>query len=152
MSNEIDQYNKPYFCRKCQGELEFLGLGHYKCVKCGFEDYDDYGLVRNYIEQHKGATAGEVSAMTGVSINVINQMLREERFQVSETSKVFMKCDACGKDISSGRYCPMCQKLKEASELKKKQRAMAEARREQMSGVGMQQIGESGAKRFTRER
>lgn len=152
MNDNLEMFNKPEYCRKCKGEMEFKGLGHYKCIKCGFEDLDDYGIVREYIENHKNATVGEISVMTGVSQSVINQMLREARFEVSGTSRVFLKCDGCGVEIKMGRYCPTCAKLKEAMDLQRKKKAMAESHKAQMSGVGMQQIGESGAKRFTRDR
>lgn len=153
MNGNLEQniYNKPEYCRKCHGEMTFVGLGEYKCDSCGFLDYDDYGIVRNYLEQHKNATAGEVAVMTGVSQSQINQMLRNERFEVAQNSRVYLKCDGCGADISSGRYCSACAMLAKATELRKKKADEAERHKQLMSGVGMSQTVESGAKRFNRK-
>jgi len=153
MSEQYEQnlYNKPEYCRKCHGEMVFVGLGEYKCDKCGFLDYDDYGIVRNYLEIHKNATAGEVSVMTGVSQSTINQMLRNERFNVAENSKVYLKCVGCGADIITGKYCNTCAMLAKATELKKKKSEEAQKHKELMSGVGLSHTAESGAKRFNRK-
>ncbi len=132
-----------------------MGVGEYKCDSCGFLDYDDYGVVRNYLESHKGATTAEISAMTGISQKEINTMLREERFEIAADSRSFLKCKGCGTEIRSGMYCPTCGKIAEAAEAKKRREEEAEERRRNlnMSGTGAKtpQPG-SGAKRFTRDK
>ena len=49
--------------------------------------YDDYGLVRNYIEAHKGASAPKISAATGVPIGIIRKMIEEKKFEFYSNRK-----------------------------------------------------------------
>ena len=58
---EINTYNRPTYCSECGDVMVFKGLGEYRCEKCGFLDYDDYGKARNYVEKHMGANAAERS-------------------------------------------------------------------------------------------
>lgn len=148
----IDKYNKPTRCSRCKGWMEFMGVGEYRCEKCGTVEYDDYGIVRNYIETHKGATTAEISAMTGVSQRIINEMLRDERFEITSDSRTFLKCMGCGKEIRSGMYCPICAKLAEAAELRKKREKEKAERTRNFQGVGVEDVHKTsdGAKRFTR--
>lgn len=32
----------PERCEKCEGELEYLGMGRYKCKNCGNDMLDNY--------------------------------------------------------------------------------------------------------------
>lgn len=144
----IDQYHIPYECKQCGGVMVYKGVGEYQCEECGFEDYDDYGKVRLYIESHRGATAAEIEAEVGVSQRSIRQMLRESRIEVAEGSKVFLHCEICGKEIRSGRFCPECE-MKVHRNLEEEQR---ERLRKDAKGYGLQQEGDEGQKRFTRER
>ena len=52
-----DPYNVPVRCSKCGKMLKYMGVGEYKCEACGFTEYDDYGLVRSYLEKNPGANA-----------------------------------------------------------------------------------------------
>ena len=63
----------PKKCTNCESEeIEYKGLGEYRCSACGNLMYDDFGKVRNYLEEHRGATQNEVSRETGVSTDVIS--------------------------------------------------------------------------------
>ncbi len=104
-------YYEPRKCPTCKELMKFKGLGEYVCEQCGYCELDDYGKVRNYIETHRGANAMEIERETGVSQKAIRYMLRDERIEVSRESKVFIKCERCGKDIVSGHYCPQCREL-----------------------------------------
>ncbi|MBR1931748.1 MAG: hypothetical protein IJ833_09825 [Lachnospiraceae bacterium] len=105
----IDAYHVPIHCEKCSGVMVYQGVGEYKCERCGFIDYDDYGKVRCYIEKRKGATAMEVEAATGVSQRTIRRMLKDARIEVANDSQMFLRCELCGKSIRSGRYCAECE-------------------------------------------
>ena len=52
---------RPTICRECGGILVYGGIGEYRCEECGRIEYDDYGKVRNYLEDHKGANVSEIS-------------------------------------------------------------------------------------------
>lgn len=125
--------------------MVFKGVGEYRCEDCGAVDYDDYGKVRLYLEDHKGANAVEVESETGVSQKSIRQMLRESRLQVAENSRTFLNCEICKKTIRSGRWCPEC-------ELNVHRNAEEHMRRtKNLQGFGFNQSGESGQRRYMRE-
>ncbi len=108
--------------------------------------FDDYGKVRNYLDEHRGATQHDVSLATGVPHNKIRQLIREERFEIAANSAVFMRCELCGADIRSGRYCEKCLKVifeQEAAAAKR-------SRSKSMHGYGASNTGSSGEKRFHR--
>ncbi len=145
-----DSYHRPEACEKCGSKLEFIGVGGYRCTKCRHLMYDDYGKVRNYLEDHQGATAGEVSENTGVAEKTITHMLREERLQVSKDSKTFLKCQVCGKAIMSGKYCKTCGQLAQAADKKKRDEIERKKREMMIQGVGMVSHNDDGKKRFER--
>lgn len=141
-----DTYNIPRECEKCGGVMVFQGLGEYKCEKCDELAYDDYGKVRGYIEEHRGATAAQVEEATGVSQKTIRRLLKEGRLEVAEGSRMFLRCELCGKDIRSGRYCPECE-IKMHRSLEAQQREFAH---KNLQGFSLGQKGDEGQKRFTR--
>lgn len=143
----MDYYHTPRVCEECGGVMIFKGVGEYHCEDCGAVAYDDYGKVRLYIEEHKGATASEIEASTGVPQRSIRQMLRESRIEVAESSKMFLHCELCGKDIRSGRYCRECEE--------KYHRNIEEEKRQELrklaQGFGAEKkTAEEGEKRFIR--
>jgi hypothetical protein len=130
--------------------MVYKGVGEYECESCGNIEYDDYGVVRNYIEKHRGATVVEISSATGISQNTINMLLREERLQVANNSRVFLKCAACGKDIVSGQYCTECAGLVAAAQRRK----MAKLENHKHNYIGIDNSlhkGQNGARRFKRD-
>lgn len=143
----MDYYHVPRSCQECGGVMVFKGVGEYHCEECGFVDYDDYGKVRLYIEGHKGVTAAEIEAATGVTQRTIRRMLREARIEVAEGSKMFLHCDACGKEIRCGQFCDECEA--------KIHRNMEEEQREKLrrdrKGFGLSGGGEEGQRRFRRD-
>lgn len=140
-----DGYSIPRTCTKCGGVMVFKGLGEYQCEDCGELAYDDYGKVRNYIDDHKGATALQVEEATGVTQKVIRRLLRDGRLEVADGSKVFLHCDMCNKPIRSGRYCPECE-MKIHRGLEEKQREIS--RKSNVQGFGSNQKGDEGQRRF----
>ncbi len=147
MDLEKDGLNKPMICKECGGHMKFQGLGEYRCEECGTLAYDDYGKVRNYLEEHRGATAYEISQEIGIPQRNIRKLIREERIEVSENSRVFVKCKMCGQDIRLGDLCDSCKKKKTDLEIKSKNTKRSAT----MSGYGKTK-GEVGSKRFRRER
>ncbi|NBH84483.1 hypothetical protein D7X88_15620 [bacterium C-53] len=144
---QINPYNIPTQCNECGGNMEYTGLGEYTCEKCHAILYDNYGIVRNYVEEHRGATTAEIAAKTGVNQRQISDMVREGRFEVTEDSKTFLKCYGCGRPIRAGRYCPTCLQLQEARERREEEKKQ----KKQMTGYSTEvPKGEKGAKRFER--
>ena len=146
---DLDVYNRPTTCPKCGGIMIFKGCGEYKCEDCRYVDYDDYGKVRNYVEQHKGVTISQVADITGVKQKTVRTMLKESRLEIADGSNAYLKCEMCGADIRSGRVCPKCEvaynKMVEAKE--------RERHAKMMEGFGMGRAdNEDGAKRFRRDK
>lgn len=142
----LDDYHVPRVCVECGGVMIFKGVGEYHCEKCGMVAYDDYGKVRLYLEKKPGANAVEVEKETGVAQKTIRQMLKESRLQVAEGSQTFLRCEVCGKDIRSGRFCSECEK-KVHHTLEEQQRRLSNL---SLQGFGMSSSGEEGQKRFRR--
>lgn len=146
-SNVVDdQYHTPRVCKKCGGVMIFKGVGEYRCEDCGEADYDDYGKVRRYIEENKGATAAQAETATGVSQRSIRQMLKEGRLEVAPNSKVSLRCEVCGKPIRFGRFCPAC----ETSYHRGIEEEERERKKKNLQGIALGQKGDEGHKRFVR--
>ncbi len=87
-SREWIDYHAPKQCSKCGGyRLFYKGLGEYCCEACENAEYDDYGKVRNYLEIHRGTPIAVIARETGVSKDIIRQMVAEERFDICQSSK-----------------------------------------------------------------
>ena len=143
----LEKYNVPRVCKECGGVMIFKGVGEYHCEDCGAVDYDDYGKVRLYVEQHPGATISDTEAATGVPHKVIRQLLREERLEVAPNSRSFLRCRACGIQIRSGDFCPQC-----AAKQPKTEDPRLNNLKKDMMGVGLNDAStQEGAKRFTRK-
>lgn len=80
------EIKKPVRCSKCGKVLKYLGIGEYKCESCGYTEYDDYGLVRAYIEKNPGANVVQVEMATGVSKGSLNEMIREGKLAIKNGS------------------------------------------------------------------
>ena len=97
-------------CSKCGAVMKYLALGEYKCPECGNEEMDDYGKIRNYLDEHGPASATAIEAAIGVRRSVINNYLRKGRLEITDGSPVFIQCERCGKSIKFGRICAACAK------------------------------------------
>ena len=49
-----------------------------------------------------------VSQSTGVSMEILSELLKDGRLQVPPDSNIFLKCEKCGCAIRSGRICSRC--------------------------------------------
>lgn len=143
-----NDYHRPTLCRECGGVMVYRGVGEYRCEDCGILEYDDYGKVRNYLEKNKGANVAEISDHTGVSHKAIREMIKEKRFEVLDNRGGYIRCEMCGVDIKSGRLCSKCE-MAYHRKLEEKARS---GRQKSMAGYGESVRGESGSKRYTRER
>ncbi len=77
-----EDYRKPTKCSKCGKALKYMGIGEYQCEYCGNIEYDDYGIVRGYVEKNPGANVMQVERATGVSKQVINSLVRKGKLDV----------------------------------------------------------------------
>lgn len=153
LNNGLEQFdhinlNKPVKCEKCDCEnIKYNGIGEYECEECKFVMYDDYGKVRNYIEEHPGATATDVSLAVGVSKEKIRRLLREDKIQIAPGSATFLYCEKCGAGIRSGRFCFKC--LEEETRANK---TVSNHRSSNIAGgFGKSVSGQSGAMRYDKK-
>ncbi|MDE7479075.1 MAG: hypothetical protein K2M91_14235, partial [Lachnospiraceae bacterium] len=56
---------KPVFCSLCRGRMVYVGRGAYKCEKCEHEELDDFGKVRQYLEENGPMPALVIAQATG---------------------------------------------------------------------------------------
>ena len=77
----------------------------------------------------------------------VRHLLKDGRIEIAEGSKVYLRCELCGKQIRSGQFCPDCE-MKVHRHLEEKQREMM---RKVAKGFGMEKKSEEGQKRFVRE-
>ena len=149
---QMDQYNRPTFCKECGGVMVYKGVGEYQCEDCKAVDYDDYGKVRLYIERNKGATAAEAAIATGVPRGRIMQMLKDERLQISAESKSFLKCELCGQVIRAGRFCSACEARYNHNVEAMLRETATERKKQFMSGHSTNIEVAVGEKRFKRDK
>ena len=97
-------------CPLCGGRLRYIGGGEYKCIKCYRTQMDDYGKVRDYLYKHGNASMKEIAASTGVSEELLVELLRLGKLEMRGDSPFKISCEMCGRQISSGRICEKCQK------------------------------------------
>ncbi len=110
-------------CRNC-GRI-FNDISNQRlCPACRAEVEEKFQQVKEYIREFPLATISEVSAENDVSIQQINNWVREERLIFSPDSMVTIDCEKCGRPIRTGRYCDQCKSemahtLRSAYETKK---------------------------------
>lgn len=95
-------------CRNCKRLFNYLS-GPRLCMDCRDELEKKFSEVKRYIEDHKNATVSVVSEELDVSVQQINQWIREERLSFAEDSMVMIQCESCGAKIRTGRYCDACK-------------------------------------------
>lgn len=100
--------NHSIKCKQCGGKLSYLYSGIYQCDDCGFQDMDDFGKIKKYIEVNGPSPAIMISKGTGVSMSIIDDYLKQGRVEIPDGSPYYIKCEKCRTDIRYGRFCPDC--------------------------------------------
>ncbi len=86
----VFMYVSKRFCPGCQKEMDEL-----------FEQ------VRVFVKAHPGATIVEISDALGIEEQLLNEFVREGRFDLV-TEAITLFCERCGKPIHRGRLCEQC--------------------------------------------
>ena len=94
-------------CKLCGILFNWSGYGDCLCPTCAKKNDEQFILVRDYIRDHKNATAAEVTKETGVPISLIEEWLKSER--LLQENNIGLKCAKCGKPISAGKMCKACK-------------------------------------------
>jgi len=130
-------------CPFCGKEVRYRGLGMYNCLACKKVFHDDYGKIREYLDDHGTSLATKVSEDVGVTMGAINNLLREGRLEIAPDSKVFLFCENCHARINMGHYCDKCAPI-----MAEKRAAEQERRAQKAKVFGMAESTSEGRKRF----
>lgn len=95
-------------CVECNGVLRYVAGGMYKCQKCGKEQLDDFGRIKQFLDENGPTPAFIIHEETGIDMETINYMVKASRLECTEDSPVFFQCETCGSPIKSGRICNVC--------------------------------------------
>lgn len=95
-------------CKKCGRLFMYYGVGHLYCPVCAKADNKTFNKVKEYLYEHGASSLKEVALATDVSEKKIMTYLREGRLEIPEGSDIFIRCESCGVEMRSGRYCPEC--------------------------------------------
>ena len=95
-------------CRNCGRMFNYLG-GPSICPICRESAEKSFEKVRDYIRENPHANIQQISDECEVSVQQINQWVREERLEFSKDSPIMLECENCGDPIRSGRYCEKCK-------------------------------------------
>ena len=94
-------------CEKCGGRLKSVRSGEYRCEKCGATEYDDFGKIRLFLDEHGPASKEEIALATGVEREIIVEYIKEQRLQAADTTHN-QTCVVCGAKIAYGTICADC--------------------------------------------
>ncbi|MGE5553704.1 MAG: MerR family transcriptional regulator [Betaproteobacteria bacterium] len=92
-------------CIRC-GKV-FMYVSKRVCPACQKEMDEIFEKVRVFVKAHPGATVAEISAALEIDEQLINEFVREGRFDVV-TEALTVYCERCGKPIHRGRLCEQC--------------------------------------------
>ncbi|SNX53132.1 TIGR03826 family flagellar region protein [Thermoanaerobacterium sp. RBIITD] len=96
-------------CKRCGKLYTYNGIDI--CPECYKKDEEDFKKIRDYIDANPSATMIEVSRATEVTIKKIMDFLKEGRLILgSQNINIILKCERCGRQILSGRYCEDCSR------------------------------------------
>lgn len=100
--------NSVKACEGCRRLFMYPGFGSKFCSACRERDEENQHRVKDYLREHGAANMYQISEATGVSEGTIRQYLRDSMLEIPEGSPIYIKCEICGCDIRSGRWCPTC--------------------------------------------
>ena len=67
----------PLTCSCGSIDLEYVGMGEYKCNHCGKKILNDFGCVYEYVYAHPNASISEVAQATGVKEEDIDSLAQD---------------------------------------------------------------------------
>lgn len=94
-------------CSVCGKEFEADNI-KLLCYDCRRIDRHLFGIIRDFLYDHPGASVNDVVENLGVTSTVVLKYLREGRLETVGQVKL-LNCEVCGKPISYGTKCQDCQ-------------------------------------------
>ena len=103
-------YMKIRNCKRCGKVFVYNGVD--LCPDCLKEDEDDFKKIEEVLTRHPRATVFEISELTGIDSKKIWDFLKQGKLELADNnSGIQLKCERCGRPISSGRFCSRCLKV-----------------------------------------
>lgn len=107
---KLVQQKKVEKCELCHNRMQYVGGGKYRCAFCGMEVLDDFGKIKQFLDQNGPTPEVIIAQQTGISIEKIDSYLKKGMVEIPNGSKFYLNCERCGCEIRYGRYCPECAK------------------------------------------
>ncbi len=80
------------------------------CPKCRQEETQRIDTLSKYLDANPEATIDDLERVSGMPKEVILTYAREGRLVALDIAILKVRCEDCGVDIPSGRFCPSCRK------------------------------------------
>ncbi|MDX9870878.1 MAG: MerR family transcriptional regulator [Clostridia bacterium] len=94
-------------CPECGGVFTYYSVN--LCPACMNKDEEEFKKVRGFIIRNRHLGIPKIAEGTGVSEEKILRYIREGRINItSANAEMVLKCEVCGKGITSGRLCEIC--------------------------------------------
>ena len=101
-------------CSRCSKLFSYMG--NRQCPACVQMVDKQFVDVRNYLDDHPGASIEDICEECDIEESALLGWLREGRLVLSRGSASHLACQRCGAAIKTGRYCEGC-KLKVIDQL-----------------------------------
>jgi uncharacterized protein len=93
-------------CPKC-GEV-FARDKFNICNDCRQKENEKIDLIRRYINHNPDATVDELERISGIPHESMLALVREGKLTGIDQLQIVLRCEECGVEINSGRFCKRC--------------------------------------------
>ncbi len=104
----MEDYMETKACERCGALFKYVGFGDEVCPLCAVTVKQEFESVKRYLAENGAKNLYEISLATGVPEKEISRYLRQGRLEIPSGSVFFIKCEMCGCEIRSGRFCVRC--------------------------------------------
>ena len=115
---KLIEQKKVEKCELCHNRMQYVGGGKYRCNYCGMETLDDFGKIKQFLDQNGPTPQAIIAQQTGISLDKIDSYLRKGMVEIQDGSKFYLSCEKCGCEIRYGRFCPECAKSEVVNNLR----------------------------------
>ena len=90
-------------CPRCKKVFHFIHSPI--CDDCVKEEADIFERVRDHLKEHPGLTVIQLSDQTNVSSKKILKYIKDGKLELASGE---IRCEKCGCNVPTGRYCEEC--------------------------------------------
>ena len=99
----MSEFKSCILCKKI-----FNGYGLSTCPECTRKMDEAFVIIRDYLEEHKGANVKDIVKATGLNSKIVGQLLKDER--LLPYSGHTQRCKICNEPIIKGKMCIVCER------------------------------------------